>query len=158
MAIYIQFEGIQGNVEAKGHENWIEANSLQWGVGRAITSKIGSSKDREASAPSISEVVVTKEMDKSTPHLFTEACIGKGKKVEIHLVKTDADQLQSYMEYTLTDALISGYSVSTGGDRPQENISISFTKIEMKYVPWKDDHTKDSPIPAGYDMTTGKKV
>lgn len=157
MAIYMQIEGIKGNVEADGHADWIECNSLQWGVGRAISSKVGTAKDREASAPSISEVVVTKEMDKATPYLFTEACVGKGKKTQIHLVKTDADKLESYMEYILSDTMISGYSVSSGGDRPTESISISFTKIEMKYVPWKDDHTKDSPIPASYDLALAKK-
>ena len=158
MAIYLKIDGIKGNVEAAGHEDWIECSSLQWGVGRGISAATGSAKDREASAPSISEVVVTKLMDQATPYLFTEACVGKSKKADIHLVKTDADKLETYMEYKLEDVMISGYSVSSGGDRPTESLSLSFTKIELKYIPWKDDHTKDSPIPAGYDMAKGKKV
>lgn len=158
MAIYLKIDGIKGNVEAAGHENWIDCSSMQWGVGRGISASVGTAKDREASQPSISEVVVTKLMDQASPYLFTEACVGKSKKAEIHLVKTDAGKLESYMEYTLENVLISGYSVSSGGDRPTESISLSFTKVEMKYIPWKKDHTKDSPIPAGYDMASGKKT
>ena len=158
MPIYMSIDGITGNVEAKGHEKWIEVHSLQWGVGRGIMTATGNVKDREASAPSISEVSVTKSMCPASPHIFTEACVGKGKKVLIHLVKTDAAALETYMEYTLEDAMLSGYSLSSGGDRPSEAISINFTKVEMKYIPWKDDGTKDSPIPAGYDIAAGTKI
>jgi type VI secretion system secreted protein Hcp len=158
MAIYMQIQGIKGNVEADGHKDWIELGSLQWGVGRGIATATGTSKDREASAPSISEVVVTKQLDLASPYIFSEACVGKSKPIVIHLCKTDATKLETYLEYTLTNSLISGYSVSSGGDRPTESISINFTKVEMKYIPWKDDHTMDSPIPVGYDMATAKKV
>ena len=158
MSIYMNIDGITGNVSAAGHENWIEVHSLNWGVGRGIMTATGNVKDREASAPSISEVSVTKTMCPASPHLFTEACIGKGKTIQIHLVKTDASNLETYMEYTLEDAVLSGYSVSSGGDRPTESLSINFTKVEMKFIPWKDDGTKDSPIPAGYDLALGQKI
>ncbi len=157
MAIYLKYEGMTGEVTAAGHEGWIECSSLQWGVGRGIIMQTGASKDREASSPSISEVTVTKLMDETTPYFFTEACVGKSKKVEIHLVKT-GDTLESYMEYTLSDCMVSGYSVSTGGDRPSESISLNFTKVEMKYIPFDDKHAAMAPIPAGYDLKTAKMV
>ena len=36
MAIYMSWDGIDGAVSTKGFEKWIELNSFQWGVGRAI--------------------------------------------------------------------------------------------------------------------------
>ncbi len=159
MAIYLKVEGIEGKVTAEGHQGWIEVDSLQWGVGRAISSAIGSSRDREASKPSISEVNTTKLMDESSPLLFTEACVGKGKKVEIHLCTTGTDKIETFMEYTLEDCMISGYSVSgTGDGRPTESLSFSFTKIEMKFIPYDDAGKPGSPIPAGYDLMLGKKI
>lgn len=155
MAIYVKIgDKIKGNIEAKGHEDWTDATSIQWGVGRGIHSATGTSKDREASAPSISEVTITKLLDHGSPKIFTEVCTGKSILVEIHLVKTDADQLQSYLEYKLENCLLSGYSISSGGDRPSETVSFNFTKIEMKYIPWKEDHTKDSQIVVSYDTAT----
>ena len=50
----VTIDGITGDVTAKGHENWIHCNSLQWGVGRGIGAPTGSSKERESSEPSIS--------------------------------------------------------------------------------------------------------
>ena len=158
MSIYMQIEGIKGKVTAKGHEDWIDVTSMQWGVGRAISSAVGTSADREASKPSISEVSVTKMMDESSPSIFTEACVGKAKTVQIHLCTVGTDQINTYMEYELEDCMVSGYSVSTGGDRPSESISLSFTKMTMKFIPYDAAGKPESPIPAGYDMATGAKV
>ena len=158
MAIYLKMEGINGKVTAKGHEKWIDVGSLQWGVGRAISSAIGTAKDREASKPSISEVSITKLMDESSPLIFTEACVGKAKKIQIHLCTTGTDQIDTYMEYELENCMVSGYTVSSGGDRPSESISLSFTKLTMKFIPYDDAGKPGSPIPAGYDMAKGAKV
>ncbi len=158
MAIYMKIEGIDGDVTHQEHKNWLDISSLQWGVGRGISTPVGSAKNREASEPSISEVVVTKLMDASSVKLFTEACTGqKGKKVQIHLVST-GNPGKTYMEYTLENALVSGYSVSTNGDRPSESISFNFTKIETKYTPLGEGNDTGSPVTASYDLATTKSA
>lgn len=157
MAIYLHVEGLEGDVTAAGHEGWIECEGMQWGVARGITTPTGSSQERESSAPSVSEVSIAKNMDKCTPKLFEQACIGTSKLVKIDLVQT-GEQLETYMSYELENSLISGYSVSTSGDRPGEDVSFNFTKLVMKYVPYDNKHKAGSPIPAGYDVSLGKKV
>lgn len=157
MAIYLKVDGIDGDVTAEGHEQWIECSSMQFGVGRGIHTPTGSSQERESSAPSVSEVSVTKAMDLATPMIFSESCVGKSKEVKIDLIQT-GEALETYMSYTLTNALISGYSVSTSGERPSESLSFNFTKIEMKYTPYDNEHNAGSPLPAGYDVSLGKKV
>jgi type VI secretion system secreted protein Hcp len=157
MAIFLKYEGINGTVTAAGHEKWIDVQSMQWGVGRGISGSPGTTKDREATHPSVSEVTFTKLMDETSPKFFTEACVGKGKPVEIHLCKV-GDKLETYMEYKLTNVMISGYSVSSGGDRPMESISLNFTKIEMNYIPYDDKHAAGSPVRSGYDLAAAKMV
>ncbi len=157
MAIYLQIDDIEGNVTEGAHEGWTEIDSLQWGVGRAIASAIGRAADRESSQPSISEISVTKLMDEASPHFFSEACVGEGKPMVIEFCKT-GEAAEVYMKYELEDCMISGYSVSSGGDRPTESISLSFTRIEMTYTPTEKDGSLGNPIPAGYDMVAGAKV
>ena len=158
MAIYVKYEGIDGDATHQDHKKWIDVESLQWGAGRAIMTPTGRVMGREASEPSISEVTFTKTLDASSAHLFTESTTGAaGKKVEIHLVSTGSPG-DTYLTYELTNCLVSGYSVSSGGDRPSESVSVNFTKIEMKYTPYDENHKAGSPIPAGYDMATTKKV
>lgn len=159
MAIYMKVDGINGNVTAAGHEKWIEINSMSFGIGRGInTPSAGRESNREASIASISEIQVSKIMDETTPLIFIEACIGVAKKVEIHLCRT-GDKIQSFMEYILNNVLISSYSVQASGDGdPYESLSLNFDKIEMKYIPYDDQHKPGSPIPAGYDLVKAQKV
>lgn len=154
MAIYIKIGEIKGNVSAKGHEDWIECTSLQFGVGRAIPMFVGSQSNREASHPSLSEFTFSKGMDDSSPYLFQESVTGESQKIEVHVTKTGSNQLESIVEYTLDSALISSYSISSGGDQPSESLSVSFTKVEMKYIVWNEGHTQASQIPVSYDLAT----
>lgn len=154
MAIYLKIGDIKGNVSSKGHEDWIECSSLQFGVGRAIPMAVGTQTNREASHPSLSEVSISKVMDDSSPYLFQESVVGESKEIMIHVTKTGANQLESIVEYTLSAALVSSYSLSSGGDQPQESLSLAFTKIEMKYIVWNEDHSQASQIPVSYDLAT----
>lgn len=160
MAIYMKIDGIDGNVTAKGHEKWIEVKDVSFGNGRGVSSASpGNQTNREASIPSFSEISLTKAMDETSPKIFVESCIGKAKKIQLHLCRS-GDNISSYMEYTFTDALISSYSTSANGssEHPTERLSLNFSKIEMKYIPYKDDNTAGSPVPAGYDLVAGAKV
>ena len=129
MPIYMKYDAIKGDVTAEGHKDWIEVNSFQWGVGRGISSPTGGSADRESSAPSISEIVVTHKTDTASVDLLNEALQGEGKTVTIDFVKTDKGKLETYLSYELTNTMISGFSMSSGGDSPQESISLNFTKV-----------------------------
>lgn len=158
MAIYMQMDKIKGNVTAEGHKEWIELSSFQMGVGRAISTAVGKAKDREASAPSISEITVSKIMDESSPFLFQEATVGQAKKVTIDFVTTGASKIETYLQYVLENCMVSGYSISSGGDRPSETVSLSFTKITSNYMVYDDSGKQTSKFPAGYDLELGKKV
>jgi type VI secretion system secreted protein Hcp len=86
--------------------------------------------------------------------LCQEALIGKAVDAELHLTETHAEQLETFLELKLTNAMISSYSFSSGGDRPMESLSINFTKIEYKYTPYDDQHKAGTPVPMTYDLLT----
>jgi type VI secretion system secreted protein Hcp len=158
MPIYMNYNDIKGDVTADGHVGWVELNSFQWGVGRGISSPTGASADRESSAPSVSEIVVTKATDVSSTKFLNESYQGEGQKVVIDFCKTDKGVLEVYMEYTLEDCMISGYSLSSGGDRPSESLSLNFTKIEFKNIGMKDKNDTGDPDTVTYDVAQAKVV
>jgi len=158
MPIYVEWDGVTGDVTAEGFSNHIEVNSFQCGVGRGIGSPMGGSKDRESSAPSISEVTISKPVDCCSHTLFEEALHGEGKKVTLKFCKTDKDQLEVYLSYELSEALISGYSVSSGGDNPTESISLNFTKIMMTNTQTGSLNETGTPTPCGWDLAKQKKL
>lgn len=152
MPIYVKYAAINGDVTEAGHTQWIEVNSFQWGVGRGISSPTGGSADRESSAPSVSEIVVTKPTDIATVNLLNEALQGDGQDVTIDFAKTDKGNLSVYLSFTLNNTMISGYSLSSGGDRPQESLSFNFTKIMMTDVGLGAKNDEGQPATVGYDL------
>ncbi|HEY0419021.1 MAG TPA: type VI secretion system tube protein Hcp [Acetobacteraceae bacterium] len=154
MPIYMKYAALKGDVTAEGHKDWIELNSFQWGVGRGISSPTGASNDRESSAPSVSEITVTKAQDVSTIDVLNEAYVGEGKDVTIDFCKTDKGKLEVYLSYILTSTMISGYSISAGGDRPSESLSLNFTKVECKMN--QMDETNAGATSSGVTYDIGK--
>ena len=156
MAIYMNWDGVPGNVTTTGFEKWIELSSFQWGVGRGIGSAMGGQTSRESSIPSISEVVVTKAMDASSPGLWTDSVAGELKTtVKIAFTTTTKGQTTSFLTYELTNTGLSGYSLSSGGDMPSESLSLNFTKVSWSFT-GTDAAVSGKPIIQGYDLTLAK--
>ena len=135
--IFMQYSGITGDSTKGPACSGIELNSFQWGVGRGISSPTGSAADRESSTPSVSEIVVTKSTDSSSPKLLYASLTRTQGSAHIDFCKTSSDngQLAPYLSFDLTNTLISGFSISSGGDRPTESITLNFAKIMMTDVP-----------------------
>lgn len=153
MAIYMKFGSIDGAVTTKGFEKWIELQSFQFGVGRAVRTAARGSTARESSEPSISEIVVTKVMDMSSNKLFQDAVGGDfSSKVTVKFTTTTKDGVATFLAYDLTDVGLSGYSASSGGDAPSESLSLNFTKIQISYT-GMDSRVSGSQDVVGYDLT-----
>ncbi len=89
MAVYMQIQGIDGDVTSKGHQKWIQLDSVEFNVKRTLSQEPGRMVDREGTRPAVSEISVQKTMDKTSPIIFTEACVGKAKgEIKIHLCTT----------------------------------------------------------------------
>jgi type VI protein secretion system component Hcp len=69
----------RGGVKAKGYEGWIQLQSAQLGTNRNITTSTGRGTNREASAPAIQEVVITKLQDSVSTALYRETLGGEGE-------------------------------------------------------------------------------
>jgi type VI secretion system secreted protein Hcp len=78
----------------------------------------------------------------------------EGKTVNIDFCKTDTSKPEPYLQFTLTNCLVSGYSLSSGGDRPTESVQLNFTKVEFKNTGMGAANETGSPDTASYDMTT----
>jgi len=159
MPIYMKFGAVQGSVTEEGHKNWIELNSFQFGVGRGISSPTGAQKDRDASAPSFSEITCTKLQDEASLPLLEAAWGGsEAVDVDIHFVRTENKKMDVYLKYKLTDVLISGYSISSGGDRPTESISLNYAKIEFAQDTYDVKNKSKANKSTTYDLAAGKQV
>jgi type VI secretion system secreted protein Hcp len=154
VAIYMNWDGITGDVTTQGFEKWIELTSFQWGVGRGIGSAMSGQASRESSIPSVSEIVVTKRMDGSSPGLWTDSVAGQlNTTVKIAFTTTSQGATTQFLNYELTNTGLSGYSLSSGGDMPTESLSLNFTKVVWSFT-GTDPSVSGTPVTQGYDLTT----
>ncbi len=166
MAIYLScgkqagLEGIATDklVAAKGAS---QCSSFQFGVGLGVSIGKGGV---QKSDPSLSEIVLTKTFDAMSPALFINCCLGTTiTKVEVDFTGTSGDATAAstvYLTYELSNAIITGHSVSSGGDLPSESISIAYEAIVMTYnTPPKTAKNKDgSPVVQKWNVTTNAKT
>ncbi|MTJ83163.1 MAG: type VI secretion system tube protein Hcp [Telmatospirillum sp.] len=156
MPIYLQIDGIPGDATQQNHTKWTDIKTMTWGVSRSMNTLAGATANREGSEPSVGEITLTKTSDSSSVKLFQQATSGNaGVTAKIHMV-TSGNPGDTYLEYTLTNTLISSYSIAAAVDRPEETIVLNFTKVEMKYTPYDSQHSPQSPIIASYDLATTK--
>lgn len=156
MPIYVKYGSISGEVTATKWKQWVEVDSFQWGVGRSISMPSGGgTSKRESSTPTISEITVSKATDATTTSWLKEVYGTKqDNKCEVVFTRTGTKgEEEEFLHLTLTDTAVSGYSFSSGGDRPQESLSLNFTKIETKYISY-DDKGSSKPSVVTYDLTT----
>ncbi len=156
MAIYLDYEGIKGNVTADGYNGHIEVISIDFNVTRNVSMEPGSLSNREVSHPRLSQVRIIKAADSSCSALFKESVSGSAsKKAIIKYVHTGSDKVEEFLEHTLENCIISGYSFSANAEgQPQ----LSFSKILINYKDHDAANKTGSPQRVGYDLVMAKSL
>ncbi|GAA0611141.1 type VI secretion system tube protein Hcp [Paenochrobactrum glaciei] len=157
MGIYLNIEGAEGDASHEKHKKWIDVGSINFNISRFITSKTGAIASREGSQPAFSDINLSKRYDKSSIKLKQIAASGlASKKVEIHFVTT-GDPGETYLEITLSNVLMSNYTMNAAGAyMPEENFSLNFTEIEWKFTEFDAENNAKSPLVTGYNLATCK--
>jgi type VI secretion system secreted protein Hcp len=152
---FIKIGDIKGESTDAKHAEWIVLQSVQWDVKREISAPTGGGAGRDASPPKISELTLTKLLDRSSPSIFLNAVGGSQTipTVTLELVNTSTNGV--FYRITLTDVLISSQqqTSSTSEDKPRETISLNFTKIKIEYF-YQDAKGTVAIPPVTYDLTT----
>lgn len=155
-SIFLKLPGIEGEALDTGHEAEIEVLSAQWGAAVSIGTTRGAGSVRELSAPSLSDFVVQKGTDKSSPNLFGACVSGQAFDTAIITFRKFGKDQQDYLKITLKSVFISSFSLaSSGGENATENVSFNYTAIEMEEKPMKADRTLGAAVSKSFDSETG---
>jgi type VI secretion system secreted protein Hcp len=158
MGFYMNYPGLKGDATETGFKDWITLQSVHFGSSRNVAASVGSTAGREASVPNISPVTVTKQLDASSAGLFrASVTLSQGQTVQIAFTKTGA-QGEPYLQYQLDNVLITGYTISTAGDRPVENVVISCSKFQMTVTTTDSSNRPLAPMTTGYDLALNTPV
>jgi type VI secretion system secreted protein Hcp len=130
--IHMRIPGITTGALNAAHSNDIPLDSFQFGVGRGIGP---AASGHAASKPSVSEVTVTHQLDNFSIPLLNQALRGGNNMVIIYFTDLSGPGATpfDYLEADLGTTLVSGYSMSSGGDKPSESVSLNFTTMTFKF-------------------------
>jgi len=135
-SMYVKFEGVDGEAQDKDHKGWSDILSFSQGQS---SGEGATGPSRQRAEVVFEDIVVAKELDKTSPKLAEAVCLGKVfPKVEIHLTTSYTDASRAtYYAYELRNVLIASYHISGGGQSegvPTEEISLSFEEIKATYT------------------------
>lgn len=147
-AIYIKFDGVDGESTSVDHKEWIIIDSMSWGANAPAPTAGGG-----AGKVSFKEFTVTKRIDKASPQLFLACATGRHiPKATLSVCRTVNGKEVEYYQIILTDVLITSIGsespqapagTPSGDARPLESVGFKwFPKVEIRYTP-VDDVTGD---------------
>lgn len=137
---FLKLDNIPGECTDDKHKDWIEILSYSMGVAQTGGASRSTGGAAAGARADFSDFTVVKQLDKASPKLALFAANATHiPKVSLHLCRATGDKTK-YMEYTMTDVIVSGYQPSGqgGGDVPVESVSFNFGKIEYIYT--ETDH------------------
>lgn len=139
---FLKISTIPGESTDGKHAQWIELLSFSHGLSQLASGSVSSGGARSSQRCDHSDFSVVKSLDKASPKLNLACCNGEHiPEVTIELCRATGDK-QKYMEYKLTDVLISsvrpGGSSQGGEALPLEEVSFNYGKIQWTYT--ETDH------------------
>ena len=162
MAIYMEYDGIKGNVTAAGYEGMIALDFVAFGVQRAISMKTGELSNRESTKPSFAVLALEKRLDSASVGIFREAVAGSaGKQDTIHCVRTGKNQLHEFLTYTFQQCLPTFYrTVDTRSETSAaaERLYLSYTAVVVSHIASGADNNALNPTRYGYDLAGAKSL
>ena len=130
--MYLYVTNAPGEVTNPPYAGWIQIDSFSHGLSKVPNA-----------LPNHSAVSISKQLDTSSPKLM-EAC-NQGRiipNVKLEFTKSTGSKVR-YYQIVLTNVLVSGFSTSSGGDRPSELASFVYSQIGWLYV---ELNATDAPI------------
>ncbi len=159
MALFIKFDGIDGEAKDKDHKNWTDLLSFSWGLTKAGEGATGQTRRR--GVVTVHDISCTKEYDKSSPKLAEAICSGKVfPKVEIHDTATYGDARAVFMKFELKNVSVTSQSMSAagGGDAvPTEAFSLNFEEVKQTYVEYDQKGKKLGNVEMQWKVEEGSK-
>ncbi len=156
---FIKIDGIEGESTDEKHAGWIEVTSYNTGLSQTVSSTASSAGGASAERADFQDFSITKQIDKASPKLAVACADGTHiGSIVVELCRSGTDKVK-FMEYKMTNCIISGTSTTGGGEFPTENVTIDYGKIEWSYTQQKrKGGGAAGNVASGWDLEKNCKV
>ena len=150
--MFLKLEGIEGESQDDSHSKEIDLLAWSWGMSQSGTFHSGAGGG--AGKANFQDISITKYVDKASATLMAKIATGEHvKKARLTVRKAGKTPLE-YVIIEMEKVMITSYSTggSGGEDRLTENVTLNFAKVNVKYVPQKEDGSGEAEVEFGFDI------
>jgi type VI secretion system secreted protein Hcp len=156
---FIKIDGIEGESTDDKHAGWIEMISFNTGLNQKTSATASSAGGGSSERADFQDFSFTKQLDKASPKLALACADGTHvDSIIVEICRAGTEKVK-FMEYKMTNCIISGVDTTGGGDFPSENVSINYGKIEWSYtVQKRQGGGASGNVAGGWDLQKNCKV
>jgi type VI secretion system secreted protein Hcp len=168
--MYINFEGIDGEAQDKDHKGWSDLASFNHDMSNPT---IEGRSGRRRGDVVLEDIVLVKELDKSTPKIQESMTNGRVfPKVELHVTEYYAGAGRvTYLKYELTNVMVTSHKIlgpsdiselsgivgsSDTRDIPTESMSLNFEKIKVTYTEFDSSGKSKGNVEFSWNVEEGQ--
>jgi len=158
--LFIQIDGVKGNVTDKQYKDWIAIHHMSTGVHNSASIDNGSGKLNSGGAY-FEEISFSKEVDATSTQLFSMVAQGSNiKKIVVAFCVQSGEKFHEMGRWTYEDCILTrdNINVNNSGGIPDEGFSMVFgsVKFETSVIDSKGSTSKQGPV--GWDQVKNTKL
>jgi len=157
--VYLQIEGIKGESKDDKHKDWVECQSVHWGINQPRSATASTSGGHTAERVEVEEVTFTKLVDLASPILAQHCAMGKTiPKATFEFMRADGNGVPiKYFQMILTNVLIGAIhpGIEMGGFL-QEQVCLKFSKTNWTYTQQKIGGGSGGSTIGGWDLAANR--
>lgn len=166
--IYLKFtkktnsKDIPGESLDEGHRDgkWMEITSWHHEMRQPKSATSSTAGGHTSERCEHDEMLLTKDIDKSSPYLWEACSAGYAYDVEIQFYRAQGTKRTQYLTIKLTNAIVSSVSASVKSEGlPNETMGLKYSKVVWNYKGSTTEGQHDvGNNPAGWDLARNVAV
>jgi type VI secretion system secreted protein Hcp len=156
---FLKIAAVDGESADAKHKGEIEVESFSWGEMVPAGPPPGAGAGAAKVQPQDFHFV--KKLDKSSPVLFIGCATGQHFKSAILSGRKAGGGQHDYLKLTMEEVSITSYQLSDtahGEVLPMDQVSLTFSKLEMSYKEQKPDGSFGAEVKHKFDFAANRKV
>lgn len=154
--IFLKIEGITGESQDALHGNEIDVMSWSWKIEQSSSMLSGSGGD--AAKATVHDLVLTHQIDRSSPALMTSCLMGKHFVQAIITMRKAGGVPLPYFKLTMSDVVITNVEPYITSGLHLETIHLSFAKVKQEYLMQDKTGGSAGMVTGAFDIKNNKQV
>jgi type VI secretion system secreted protein Hcp len=157
--VYLKIDGIKGESQDDKHKDWIECESVSWGLHQPRSATSSTGGGHTAERVEIEEITFSKLADLSSPTLMQTCAMGKTiPKAKFEFMRADGNGVPiKYFEIELENVLVGAITPGLeAGSILGEHVSLKFSKVKWRYTQQKISGGGGGSTVGGWDLAANK--